>query len=50
MNSDADEGNLDIKKNFGLQYYQFETHMRQYLLDLVEPTIKKGQEDHNIVL
>ena len=26
---------LDIKKNLGMDYYQFETHVRSFIVDMV---------------
>jgi tRNA U54 and U55 pseudouridine synthase Pus10 len=37
---------LDIKKNLGMDYYQFETHVRSFIVDMVQPMIKKAEEDH----
>jgi tRNA U54 and U55 pseudouridine synthase Pus10 len=48
-NSDAAEKafeKLDIKKNLGMDYYQFETHVRSFVVDMVQPMIKKAEEDH----
>jgi tRNA U54 and U55 pseudouridine synthase Pus10 len=48
-NSDAAEKafeKLDIKKNLGMDYYQFETHVRAFVVDMVQPMIKKAEEDH----
>ncbi len=48
-NSDAAEKafeKLDIKKNLGMDYYQFETHVRAFVVDMVHPMIKKAEEDH----
>lgn len=40
---------LDVKKNLGLDFYQFESHVKAYVLELVEPTIRKSAEDHDII-
>ena len=40
---------LDVKKNLGMDFYQFETHVRNFVLDLVEPTLSKANEDHKLV-
>lgn len=37
-------------RNLGLDFYQFETHVRDFVLDLVQPTIAKAAEDHSTVL
>ena len=39
---------LDVKKNLGLDYYQFETHVRSFIVDMVEPMISKAEEDHAV--
>ena len=33
----------------GLDFYQFETHVRDFVFELVEPTIQKASEDHKLV-
>jgi len=40
---------LDVKKNLGMDFYQFETHVRNFVMDLVEPTLSKANEDHKLV-
>jgi hypothetical protein len=40
---------LDVKKNLGLDFYQFETHVRDFVLELIEPTVQKAAEDHQVV-
>lgn len=30
---------IDVKKNLGLDFYQFETHVRDFVLELIEPTV-----------
>lgn len=40
---------IDIKKNLGLDFYQFETHVRDFVMELVEPTVQKSSNDHSIV-
>lgn len=30
---------IDVRKTLGLDFYQFETHVRDFVLELVEPTI-----------
>ncbi len=50
-NSDAAEKafeKLDIKKNLGMDYYQFETHVRAFIVDMVEPMLKKAEGDHTV--
>ena len=52
MNSDkAAEAfeRIDIKKNLGLDYYQFETHVRSFILELVQPMLDKAETDHTII-
>ena len=39
---------LDVKKNLGLDYYQFETHVRSFIIDMVEPMISKAENDHSV--
>jgi hypothetical protein len=43
------EERLDVRKNLGLDYYQFETHVRNFVLELIEPTVSKAAEDHKVV-
>ena len=48
MNSTAKEifDKLDQNRNLGLDFYQFETQVRNFVLQLVEPTIQKASDDH----
>ena len=39
---------IDVKRNLGLDYYQFETHVRTFVLELVQPMLEKAEGDHSI--
>ena len=39
---------IDVRKNLGLDYYQFETHVRTFVLELVQPMLEKAEVDHTI--
>ena len=38
-----------FKKNLGLDWFQFQTQIRRLVMELIEPTVKRAYDDHELV-